>query len=277
MKEKTLFEKTQQAKRAVQKVSKVVPRVGIILGTGLGVVRKQMEVRAEIDYRKIPHFPEPTALSHKGRLILGKLAGVPVVVMEGRYHAYEGCSPEQITLPVRLMHALGARTLLTSSAVGGMNPYFQKGDLMLVDDHINFMGMNPLMGPNEKRFGERFPDMSEPYSRKLMTLARKSALKNQLTLREGVLVAVTGPCLETRAEYRMMRSWGADAVGMSTVPEVIVANHMKMQVLAVSVITDLCLPDALKPINVPEVIEIANQAGPKLATLFKGVLEALKK
>jgi len=275
MKKKILFQKVAEAKQSIRKVFKGVPRVGIILGTGLGDIRKRMDVTREIPYEKIPHFPKSTTLSHKGQLIFGKFSGVPVVVMEGRFHAYEGYSMGEVTFPVRVMKALGIKTLLISNAAGGLNPLHKKGDIVVIDDHINFMGINPLVGPNEDRLGIRFPDMSEPYSKKLIQLAEKVALQQELPLKKGVYIGVTGPCLETRAEYRMMRSWGVDVVGMSTVPEVIVAVHAGLKVLAFSVVTDLCLPDNLKPAKVEEIIAVAKKTGPQLANLIGGVLQKI--
>jgi purine-nucleoside phosphorylase len=276
-KEKNLYSKVQEAVQAIRKTARSSPKVGIILGTGLGIVRKQMKISSEIDYGKIPHFPKSTVQSHRGNLIFGQFGGQSVVVMEGRFHYYEGYSLEQVTFPVRVMKALGVKTLLVSNAAGGLNPQFQKGDLMLLNDHINFMGVNPLIGPNDDRLGLRFPDMIEPYSKKLLQLAKTSALKQGIPLKEGVYIGVTGPCLETRAEYRMMRAFGADAVGMSTVPEVIAAVQTGLETLAVSVITDICLADALKPVKIEEIIEAANSAGPKLAQVFSGVIEKLSK
>lgn len=274
--QKDLLKKISEAKKAIQKVSKSVPRIGIILGTGLGDFRKRIQIQAEIDYKKIPHFPHTTVQSHSGKLIFGKFSGVPVVVMEGRFHFYEGYSMEEVTFPVRVMKALGVRFLLISNASGGMNPGFNKGDLMLITDHINFMGTNPLIGPNDDKIGIRFPDMIEPYSKRLIKAAEQVALKQQIALKQGVYIGVTGPCLETRAEYRMMRMLGADAVGMSTVPEVIAAVHMGIEALAVSVITDICLPDALKPVKIHEIIDVANKSGPQLAGLLSGVVEKVR-
>ncbi len=274
--QKDLYKKIMEAKKAIQKISKTVPRVGIVLGTGLGDVRKRMQLPQEIDYKKIPHFPQATAHSHAGRLVFGKFGGVPVVAMEGRFHFYEGYTMEQVTFPIRVMKALGVKYLLISNAAGGLDPHFSKGDVMLVTDHINFMPHNPLIGPNDERLGVRFPDMIEPYSKRLIKLAENTALKQELPLKQGIYIGVPGPCLETRAEYRMMRHFGADAVGMSTVPEAICAVHMNMEVLAVSVITDLCLPDALKPAKIDEIIEVAGKTGPKVAQLFSGVIEKIR-
>lgn len=249
--------------------------IGIILGTGLGGLVSEIHDQTVIEYGDIPRFPLSTVESHKGRLIFGTLSGKHVVVMQGRFHYYEGYSLQQVTFPVRVMHALGVRTLLISNAAGGMNPHYRRGDIMLIADHINLIGDNPLIGPNDESLGPRFPDMSEPYSEELIVLAEQVALDERIHLRKGVFVAVAGPNLETRAEYRFLRTIGADAVGMSTVPENIVAIHMSMKVLGFSIITDECFPDALAPVDVPEIIRIANGAEPKLRTIMKGVISRL--
>ncbi len=252
------------------------PRIGIILGTGLGALVREMEREVEIDYADIPHFPISTVESHNGKLIFGSLAGVSVVVMQGRFHYYEGYTLGQVTFPVRVMKFLGVDTLIVSNAAGGMNPLFRRGDLMLIHDHINLIGDNPLIGPNDEQLGPRFPDMSEPYSRDLMKHAEQTALDLKIPLRSGVFVAVAGPNFETRAEYRFLRMIGADAVGMSTVPEDIVAVHMGMKVLGFSIITDECFPDSLESVNVPAIINAAREAEPKLTAVMKGVLARLK-
>ena len=227
-----------------------------------------------IDYGDIPHFPKSTAVSHAGRLVCGTLAGLPIVAMEGRMHMYEGYPLDMITLPVRVMKALGAELLVVSNACGGMNPNYRCGDIMVIEDHINLMGDNPLIGINDDRLGPRFPDMCEPYQQTLVDRALKIARKEDIVAHKGVFVAVAGPNLETRAEYRFLRTIGADVVGMSTVPEVIVAVHCGLRVVGFSIITDMCLPDALKPANVEEIIAVANEAEPRLTTLVKGVLTA---
>ena len=227
-----------------------------------------------IDYGDIPHFPKSTAVSHAGRLVCGTLAGLPIVAMEGRMHMYEGYPLDMITLPVRVMKALGAELLVVSNACGGMNPNYRCGDIMVIEDHINLMGDNPLIGINDDRLGPRFPDMCEPYQQTLVDRALKIARKEDIVAHKGVFVAVAGPNLETRAEYRFLRTIGADVVGMSTVPEVIVAVHCGLRVVGFSIITDMCLPDALKPANVEEIIGVANEAEPRLTTLVKGVLAA---
>jgi purine-nucleoside phosphorylase len=252
-----------------------VPEVAVILGTGLGGLAKEIAVEAVVEYADIPGFPLSTVESHAGRLLCGTLGGRTIVAMQGRFHRYEGYTLQQVTFPVRVLHALGAETLVVSNACGGMNPLWAPGDLMLIADHINLLGDNPLIGPNDDRLGVRFPDMSEPYDAALRTLARTVAADLRIVLREGVYVAVPGPSLETRAEYRMLRALGADVVGMSTVPEVIVALHAGMRVLGLSIITDQCLPDALEPANVATIIATAGRAEPKLSALVRGVLERL--
>jgi len=251
------------------------PSVAIILGTGLGGLAEEIAVEAAIPYDEIPGFPLSTVESHVGRLLLGRLGGRPVVAMQGRFHRYEGYALGQVTFPVRVLHALGADTLIVSNACGGMHPLWSPGDLMLIADHINLLGENPLVGPNDDRLGPRFPDMSAAYDPGLRALARAAALELGITLREGVYVAVAGPNLETRAEYRMLRSLGADVVGMSTVPEVIVANHEGMRVLGLSIITDQCLPDALEPASIDRIIATARGAEPSLRRLVAGVVERL--
>ncbi|MDQ3949297.1 MAG: purine-nucleoside phosphorylase [Gemmatimonadota bacterium] len=251
------------------------PEAAIILGTGLGRLGAEIDTAAAIDYTDIPGFPLSTVESHAGRLLCGRLAGRPVVAMQGRFHRYEGYSLAQVTFPVRVLRALGARTLIVTNVSGGMHPLWAPGDLMLIADHINLLGDNPLIGPNDDRLGARFPDMSEPYEARLRAVAREVAADRRIVLREGVYVAVTGPNLETRAEYRMLRALGADVVGMSTVPEVIVAVQSGMRVLGVSIITDQCLPDALEPASVAEIIAVAGRAEPALTALVRGVVERL--
>jgi purine-nucleoside phosphorylase len=249
--------------------------IAIILGTGLGGLADTMDVEVVIEYNDLPSFPLSTVESHKGRLLCGTLGGKTVVAMQGRFHRYEGYSLQQVTFPVRVLRALGADTLIVSNASGGMHPLWASGDLMLMSDHINLLGDNPLIGPNDETLGARFPDMSEPYDPALRALARDVAASNGITLREGVYVAVQGPNLETRAEYRFLRSMGADVVGMSTVPEVIVALHGGMRVLGLSIITDQCLPDALEPASLAQIVGVARAAEPKLATVVQGVIARL--
>ncbi len=251
------------------------PEIGIILGTGLGGLAKEITVRHELPYQTIPHFPVSTVESHEGKLIFGDLGGKQVMAMQGRFHYYEGYTMAQITFPLRVMKKFGIGSLLISNAGGGMNPLFRKGDLMIIEDHINLLGTNPLIGQNLDEFGPRFPDMSEPYSKRLIALAEEIALENKIKVQKGVFVAVPGPSLETRAEYRFLRSTGADVVGMSTVPEVIVAIHQGMEVLGISVITDECFPEALEPVNVEEIIKVANQTEPKLTLIMREVVKRL--
>jgi len=250
--------------------------IGIILGTGLGGLVKEIEVKHQINYEDLPHFPISTVESHHGKLIFGTINGKNVVAMQGRFHFYEGYTMQQITYPVRVMKFLGVETLLVSNACGGMNPHYRKGDVMIMTDHINMLGDNPLIGKNEDELGPRFPDMSEPYNLELIKLAEKIALENQIEVQKGVYVAVPGPNLETRAEYRFLRATGADVVGMSTIPENIVANHMGMKVLGISIVTDECFPDSLKPVNVEEIIETAMQAEPKMTLIMKELIKRLK-
>jgi len=247
----------------------------IILGTGLGGLADEINVEQSIDYPELPNFPLSTVESHSGRLLCGTLGGKTVVAMQGRLHRYEGYSLQQVTFPVRVLRALGAETLIVSNACGGMHPLWAAGDLMLIADHLNLLGDNPLIGPNDDAMGPRFPDMSEPYDVGLRQLARDVAREHGITLREGVYAAVQGPNLETRAEYRYLRAIGADVVGMSTVPEVIVARHGGMRVLGLSIITDQCLPDALEPASLPQILRIARAAEPRLTAVVTGVISRL--
>ncbi len=270
-----LYDQIEAATQAIRAKWPGRPRAGIILGTGLGGLVEDIAAEATIPYEDIPHFPRSTVVSHAGRLVCGRLAGKSVVAMEGRFHFYEGYSLQEITLPVRVMKALGCDTLVVSNACGGMNPQWGKGDIMVIDDHINLMGDNPLIGPNDDRLGDRFPDMSRPYDPELIALAQRIALEEKIVCHRGVFVAVPGPNLETRAEYRFLRGIGADVVGMSTVPEVIVGVHAKLRILGLSVITDLCLPDALEPASVPDIIATANAAEKKLRVLVRRVVGEL--
>jgi purine-nucleoside phosphorylase len=251
------------------------PDAAIVLGTGLGALAKEIDVAVSIEYADIPGFPLSTVESHAGRLLCGTLGGKTVVAMQGRFHRYEGYTLHQVTFPVRVLYALGARTLLVSNACGGMREDWAPGELMLIEDHINLLGDNPLIGENDDRLGARFPDMSAPYDAELRAMAREVARERGIELREGVYVAVTGPNLETRAEYRMLRALGADVVGMSTVPEVIVAVHAGMRVLGVSIITDQCIPETLVPAELATILATAGRAEPKLTALVRGVLERL--
>jgi len=270
-----LFDQIQEAVRAIRAKWPAPAQVGIILGTGLGGLVQEIQAEATFPYEEIPHFPRSTVQSHAGRLVCGKLGGKSVVAMEGRVHFYEGYSLQQVTFPVRVMKALGCDTLIVSNAVGGMNPQYRKGDIMVIEDHINLLGDNPLIGPNDDRLGDRFPDMCFAYDRNLLELARRVALEEKIPTQQGVLVAVSGPNLETRAEYRFLRNIGADAVGMSTIPEVIVAVHAKMRSLGFSIITDICLPDALEPVSLQEIIAVANESEKKLRVLVRRVIEEM--
>ncbi len=265
----------REAADAVRRLGGGTPRVGIILGTGLGGLADAMDAEVSVPFADLPHFPVSTVQSHQGRLLLASLNGVPLVAMQGRFHRYEGYSLQEIAFPVRVMRLLGAGTLIVSAACGGMNPLWGPGDLVLLDDHINFMGDSPLVGENLDELGPRFPDMSTPYDPGLREAAAAVAMEERIVLREGVYAAVTGPQLETRAEYRMLRAMGADVVGMSTVPEVIAARHMGMRVMALAVITDQCLPDALEEVDVEKIIAIAMAAGPALTRLVAGVVKGL--
>jgi purine-nucleoside phosphorylase len=267
-----LYDQIEDAAGFIRERWQDAPRAGIILGTGLGGLAEQIESPTALEYSEIPHFPNSTAVSHRGRLVCGHLRDVPVVAMDGRFHQYEGYPLRKITLPVRVMKALGAPTLIVTHAVGGLNPLYRPGDVMIIDDHINLMGDNPLVGVNDDRLGPRFPDMSAPYTPELCDVGQAIARRQDFVVQRGVMVAVTGPNLESRAEYRMLRMIGADVVGMSTVPEVIVAVHSGMRVFGLSVVTDMCLPDALKPAVVEEIIAVANSAEPKLRALVLGVL-----
>jgi purine-nucleoside phosphorylase len=253
----------------------LVPKIGIILGTGLGSLADGIEITATVDYNDIPHFPVSTVESHAGRLLFGHLKEKPVVAMQGRFHFYEGYSMQQVTFPVRVMKELGIETLIVSNACGGLNPQFNRGDIMIITDHINLQGSNPLIGPNDDTLGARFPDMYNCYDKELIKLAEKVALDQKLSVKKGAYVSVTGPNLETAAEYRFLRIIGADVVGMSTVPEVIAARHQKTKILAFSIITDMGLPDALGPCTLDEIIAAANTAEPKLRELIGGCVERM--
>lgn len=249
--------------------------IGIILGTGLGNVCESLQDKITVDYEDCPYFPQSTAIGHNGKVVQGKLHNKEIIAMDGRFHTYEGYSLKEVTYPVRVLKALGVETLILTNAAGGMNPRFSLGDLMLIEDHINLMGDSPLVGGNDECLGPRFPDMSEPYDKGLLKVSREVALEGKIQLQEGVYVGVKGPQLETRAEYRFLRSIGADAVGMSTVPEAIVAKHAGMRILAVSTITDLCFPDTLEPINIERIIETAKKAEPLLTRLITGVIQRI--
>ncbi len=251
------------------------PEVGIVLGSGLGNLGKEIEVSCEIPYEDIPHFPVSTVEGHSGKLIFGKLNGKIVVCMAGRFHFYEGYTPAEVAYPIRVMKWLGIKTLLLSNAAGGMNPGFKVGDLMIINDHISFFAVNPLLGHNVSQLGPRFPDMSEPYSKAIITTAKAIAAANNIEVKEGVYCGVTGPTFETRAEYKLLKVIGGDAVGMSTVQEVIAARHMDIPVFAMSVITDIGIREEENTITHTEVLEAANAAEPKLTLIFKELVGAL--
>jgi purine-nucleoside phosphorylase len=270
------WEQVQEATRTVRSHWSGTPTVGLVLGTGLGALAREIDAAALIPYPEIPYFPRSTVESHRGQLVCGTLAGRSVVAMEGRFHLYEGYTPSQVTFPIRVMKELGCRLLIVSNAAGGLNPQYEKADLVVIEDHLNLLGVNPLIGPNDDRLGPRFPDMIEPYDRMLQNLALQIALEQNIVAHRGVYVAVTGPNLETRAEYRFLRGIGADVVGMSTIPEVLVAVHAGLKVLGFSIVTDMCLADALHPVRIEEIVAVANQAEGKLRTIVKGVLEQWK-
>lgn len=270
-----IVEKIAQTARFLEEKGFTGASTAVVLGTGLGSFVDRVEVMQQISYNEIPHFPTSTVESHKGKLILAKAGRNKILVMQGRFHYYEGYSMQQITFPVRVFKALGVTSLLLSNASGGMNPEYKKGDLVLLTDHINLQPENPLRGVNEPALGPRFPDMSRPYDVRLNKLFIKTALEMSIPLKQGIYVAVPGPNLETRAEYRFLRVIGADMVGMSTVPEVIVANQIGLTCAAVSVITDECDPDNLQPVNIEDIIAVAAKADQKLSTLFKNVIEQL--
>ena len=267
--------KRNEALEYIKSSTNFLPEYMIILGTGLGQLAEEMDVVHSIPYNKIPHFPVSTVESHAGRLLFGELGGKRVVAMQGRFHYYEGYTMQQIAFPVRVLKALGATTLFVSNAAGGMNPHFAKGDIMLITDHINMLGDNPLIGPNDNELGVRFPDMSEPYSVRLRDIAKTVAMDHQIEMHQGVYIALSGPALETKAEYRYLRMLGGDVIGMSTIPEVIAAVHMGMEVLGVSAITDECFPDALEPVDIQQILEAAAIAEPKLSRVIAGTLERL--
>lgn len=269
---KGLAEQVQEAAAFVRRQWSTQPRFGLILGTGLGGLAEKINAKADFSYEEIPHFPQPTVESHAGRLVCGSLAGAPLIAMEGRFHFYEGYSTRQVTFPVRVMKALGAEILIMTNAAGGMNPQYTLADLVIIEDHINLMPENPLWGVNDDELGPRFPDMSEPYDRELIAVAQQAALELAIPCHKGVFVAVPGPNLETRAEYRMLRALGADAVGMSTVPEAIVARHAGLRTLAFSVVTDMCLPDALEPVEIDKILAVAARGGERLEKLIPRVI-----
>lgn len=265
----------EEAIAVIRQKTKLKPEIGIILGTGLGGLAKEIEVECSVKYFEIPHFPHSTGSSHNGQLIFGTIAGKPVVAMQGRFHFYEGYTLKQVTFPVRVMKYLGIKTLLISNACGSVNPIIKKGDLMIIEDHINLLGDNPLIGINDDSLGVRILDMSEPYSRRLSDIVEKIALDNKIIVHKGVYAIMSGPSLETKAEYRMLRIIGADAIGMSTVPETIVAHQMEIEVLGLSIITDECIPEILRPLSIEEIVETASKAEPKLTFLMKELIKEL--
>ncbi len=262
-----------EAVAAIRAHSSLAPEVAIVLGTGLGAFSQTIQAEATIPFEKIPHFPRTTLAAHAGRLLLGTVAGRHVVAMDGRFHYYEGYSMQEVTIGVRVMRALGAKLLVLSNACGSINPDHRKGDILLIDDHINLMGDNPLIGPNDDALGPRYPDMIEPYDKPFLELAARIAREEGIRAHRGVYVAVAGPNLETRAEYRFMQTIGADVVGMSTVPENLVAVHMGMKVFGIGIITDMCLPDELEPADIESIIKIANEAEPKLAKIVTRLIQ----
>ncbi len=271
----TIAEKLKATTQAVHARASFRPSIGLILGSGLGGLTASLKVAATIDYKDLPHMVSSTAPGHEGKLVLGALGSQRLAVMSGRFHAYEGYSMEQVSYPIRFIKALGAETVILTSIVGSMNPKMPAGSLVLLEDLINLMGMNPLIGPNDETLGPRFPDMSEPYDKKLRQLALEVADRHQLPVKEGVYAAVAGPNLETRAEYRMLRQIGADVVGMSMVPEVITARHAGLRVLAVTVVSDACIPETLKVAVLEELLATAAATEPKLTQLLTGVIERM--
>ncbi|MBP7215288.1 MAG: purine-nucleoside phosphorylase [Candidatus Kapabacteria bacterium] len=271
----TLKEKINQTIEKIREVTDSKPRIGIILGTGLGGVVDKVAIKRKISYTEIPHFPLSTVETHAGNLLFANENGKELVIMQGRTHFYEGYSMKEITFPIYVMKALGVKYLMVSNTAGSVNPYIPRKSIMLIDDHINLLGDNPLIGKNDSSFGPRFPDMSQPYSRRLMNYAEEIALEEKIKIYKGVYAAMTGPSIETRAEYRMLRAIGADVVGMSTVPECIVANYLGMEVFGASIITDECSPDALVPLTLEEILDAARTVEPSLVKLIVKLIEKL--
>ncbi|MCS7235147.1 MAG: purine-nucleoside phosphorylase [Armatimonadota bacterium] len=270
-----LRRKMEEAAAAVRRRVPFEPKLAVVLGSGLGALADHIEAVGSIPYTEIPHFPAPTVAGHAGRLVLGWLEGKPVAVLQGRVHLYEGYTPQEVVFPVRVLYALGCRTLLVSNAAGGLNREWRAGDLMVIADHINFQGTNPLVGPNDDSLGPRFPDMSRPYDPELVELAERCAVEEHVLLRRGVYVAVLGPSYETAAELRMLRDFGADAVGMSTVPEVIAARHLGMRVLGLAAITDLATGEAVQPVTHEEVLRVARELEPRFVRLVRRIVREL--
>lgn len=271
----TFRENRQEALQFIQNHTDMRPEYMLILGTGLGQLVEEMDIQSEIPYNRIPHFPVSTVESHAGKLLFGTLGGKEIVAMQGRFHYYEGYTMQQIVFPIRVLKENGANTLFVSNASGGMNPNFKRGDIMLINDHINLLGDNPLIGPNDDQLGPRFPDMSEPYTERLIDIAQTVALEENIIMHQGVYTAMSGPMLETKSEYRFLRLIGSDVIGMSTIPEVISAVHMGMEILGISVITDECFPDSLQPVVIEEILEAAGMAEPKMTKIMIGVLDKL--
>ncbi|MBD3421417.1 MAG: purine-nucleoside phosphorylase [Chitinivibrionales bacterium] len=269
------FDMIQEARKYIEGKCRIQPEIGIILGTGLGKLAGAIDVQTELNYTDIPYFPESTVENHAGKLLIGTVSGKKVIAMQGRYHYYEGYTMQQIVFPVRVMKFMNIDTMFVSNACGGINPLMPPGTLMIITDHINLLSVNPLIGPNDNRIGPRYPDMSQPYSPELIDLTAKVALHNRIAVQQGVYASMSGPCLETKAEYRMLKTLGADVIGMSTVPEVIAAVHCGLKVLGLSVVTDACLPDCLECADINKIIATAAAAEPQLVTLIKKVLEAL--
>lgn len=270
-----ILHQISEALNFINSKTRLKPSVGIILGTGLGTLANEISSDVILDYTDIPHFPLSTVESHQGKLHIGTLSGKNVVAMQGRFHFYEGYTMQQITFPVRVMKSLGVETLIISNAAGGLNPNYKKGDIMIIKDHINLLGDNPLIGKNYDELGPRFPDMSEPYSKELILKAQKIASEKNIKTQVGVFTAMTGPTLETRAEYKMLLTIGTDAVGMSTIPEVIIAVHASMKVLGFSIITDECDPQKLQVLNLEDVIQVAGKTEPMLREIIKSIISQL--
>ncbi|MDR5710437.1 MAG: purine-nucleoside phosphorylase [Armatimonadota bacterium] len=271
-----IWERVQEATSAIEERVRIRPEIGIVLGTGLGALVEHVERAGTVPYAEIPHFPRPTVEGHAGELVLGSLEGKSVAILRGRVHLYEGHSPQEVVFPVRVLHGLGCRLLLVSNAAGGLNREWRAGDLMVISDHINLQGTNPLLGPNDERLGPRFPDMSRAYDPELVALAERCALEERIPLRRGVYVAVLGPSYETPAELRMLRLLGADAVGMSTVPEVIAARHLGMRVLGISAITDMATGEVVQPVTHEEVLRVARELEPRFVRLVRRILRELR-